>query len=250
MDSSGLSTKASTETHMESTTAPSISNDPMYVVTPQNDSKITTSEVNQMTTINATTLVEILNSVVAAANMETQSNEGRMSSQSLQFQLQLTPQTTAVDATENGVGEAKGKGRQSGTKGKGKEKQPWHYHLGGVRHSRVPLSPDIKEALEVAYISRIMSKNFRKEGQPEKERIARITGLELDKVHEWFKNRRKKDKLLQSRTHGINVPRGKRGRKPILPHLVVSPTTSTPNTKSINTEFPQVTTDSTTSTQQ
>ena len=55
--------------------------------------------------------------------------------------------------------------------------------LGGVRHSRVPLSPDIKEALEVAYISRIMSKNFRKEGQPEKERIARITGLELDKVH-------------------------------------------------------------------
>ena len=130
MDSSGLSTKASTETHVESTTAPSISNDPMYVVTPQNDSKITTSEVNQMTTINATTLVEILNSVVAAANIETQSNEGRMSSQSLQFQLQLTPQTTPVDATENGVSEAKGKGRQSGTKGKGKEKQPWHYHLG------------------------------------------------------------------------------------------------------------------------
>ena len=27
-----------------------------------------------------------------------------------------------------------------------------------------------------------MSKNFRKEGQPEKERIARITGLEIDKV--------------------------------------------------------------------
>lgn len=27
-----------------------------------------------------------------------------------------------------------------------------------------------------------MSKNFRKEGQPEKERIAQLTGLELDKV--------------------------------------------------------------------
>lgn len=34
----------------------------------------------------------------------------------------------------------------------------------------------------MAYVSRIMSKNFRKEGQPEKERIAHITGLELDKV--------------------------------------------------------------------
>lgn len=54
--------------------------------------------------------------------------------------------------------------------------------VGGVRHCRVPLSPEIKEALEVAYVSRIMSKNFRKEGQPEKERIARITGLEIDKV--------------------------------------------------------------------
>ena len=32
-------------------------------------------------------------------------------------------------------------------------------------------------------MSRIMSKNFRKEGQPEKERIARITGMDLDKVH-------------------------------------------------------------------
>ena len=35
----------------------------------------------------------------------------------------------------------------------------------------------------MAYVSRIMSKNFRKEGQPEKERIARITGISLDKVH-------------------------------------------------------------------
>lgn len=49
--------------------------------------------------------------------------------------------------------------------------------------ARVPLTPEIKEVLEVAYVSRIMSKNFRKEGQPEKERIARITGMEFDKVH-------------------------------------------------------------------
>ena len=28
-----------------------------------------------------------------------------------------------------------------------------------------------------------MSKNFRKEGQPEKERIARITGMDIDKVN-------------------------------------------------------------------
>lgn len=50
-------------------------------------------------------------------------------------------------------------------------------------HHRVPLSPDIKEVLEVAYTSKIMSKNFRKEGQPEKERLAQITGIELDKVN-------------------------------------------------------------------
>lgn len=37
-------------------------------------------------------------------------------------------------------------------------------------------------APQVAYVSRIMSKNFRKEGQPEKERIARITGMDIDKV--------------------------------------------------------------------
>lgn len=34
----------------------------------------------------------------------------------------------------------------------------------------------------MAYVSKIMSKNFRKEGQPEKERIARITGMDIDKV--------------------------------------------------------------------
>ena len=55
-----------------------------------------------------------------------------------------------------------------------------------MRHSRVPLTPELKEVLEVAYVSRIMSKNFRKEGQPEKERIARITGMDLDKVSVCF----------------------------------------------------------------
>ena len=47
---------------------------------------------------------------------------------------------------------------------------------------RVPLTPEMREVLEVAYVSKIMSKNFRKEGQPEKERIARITGMDIDKV--------------------------------------------------------------------
>lgn len=47
---------------------------------------------------------------------------------------------------------------------------------------RVPLTPELREVLEVAYVSKIMSKNFRKEGQPEKERIAKITGMELEKV--------------------------------------------------------------------
>ena len=47
---------------------------------------------------------------------------------------------------------------------------------------RTPLSPELREVLEVAYVSKIMSKNFRKEGQPEKERIANITGMDLEKV--------------------------------------------------------------------
>lgn len=47
------------------------------------------------------------------------------------------------------------------------------------------MSAEIKEALEVAYVTRIMSKTFRKEGQPEKERIAALTGLELEKVSKW-----------------------------------------------------------------
>lgn len=48
--------------------------------------------------------------------------------------------------------------------------------------NRVPLSAEMKEVLEVAYVSRVMSKNFRREGQPEKERLAQITGMELEKV--------------------------------------------------------------------
>ena len=47
---------------------------------------------------------------------------------------------------------------------------------------RVPLTPEIKEVLEVAYVSRLMSKNFRREGQPEKERIAQTIGMDLEKV--------------------------------------------------------------------
>ena len=49
-------------------------------------------------------------------------------------------------------------------------------------YCRVPLTPELREVLEVAYVSKIMSKNFRREGQPEKERIARITGMDVDKV--------------------------------------------------------------------
>ncbi|KAL5457077.1 hypothetical protein EMCRGX_G034314 [Ephydatia muelleri] len=86
-----------------------------------------------------------------------------------------------------------------------KDRQAWHYHLGGVRHCRVPITPEIREALEVAYISRIMSKNFRKEGQPEKERLSQI--------QEWFKNRRKKDKLISERQQGKKLPKGHRGRR-------------------------------------
>lgn len=94
-----------------------------------------------------------------------------------------------------------------------KDRQAWHYHLGGVRHCRVPITPEIREALEVAYISRIMSKNFRKEGQPEKERLAQVTGMEIDKIQEWFKNRRKKDKLISERQQGKKQLKGHRGRR-------------------------------------
>ncbi|CAI8003617.1 hypothetical protein GBAR_LOCUS3696 [Geodia barretti] len=94
-----------------------------------------------------------------------------------------------------------------------RERCEWHYHLGGVRHCRVPLGAELKEVLEVAYVSRVMSKNFRKEGQPEKERLAKITGMDIDKVQEWFKNRRKKDRLLQERAMGRNLPKCHRSRK-------------------------------------
>lgn len=99
----------------------------------------------------------------------------------------------------------------------------------------MPITPEIREALEVAYISRIMSKNFRKEGQPEKERLSQVTGMEIDKasqgcivlvkfhlpcddalhiqIQEWFKNRRKKDKLITERQQGKKLPKGHRGRR-------------------------------------
>ena len=34
-----------------------------------------------------------------------------------------------------------------------------------------------------------MSKNFRKEGQPEKERLAKITGMDIDKVKQYLSQR-------------------------------------------------------------
>ena len=109
------------------------------------------------------------------------------------------PASQSEDHTES---EAKRKGRVGRPRTKPqKEKADWHYHLGGVRHSRwvvtlplatytcnltthyrTPLTPEIREVLEVAYVSRIMAKTFRKEGQPEKERIAKVTGLPLEKV--------------------------------------------------------------------
>ncbi|XP_019849003.1 PREDICTED: uncharacterized protein LOC109580376 [Amphimedon queenslandica] len=195
-----------------------------------------------VTTISASALVEILNSV-ATAIVPGDGGTGA----NLQLQFQLTPATNievvgcmqeVSDQVSGGgrvEGQIKGKGQSlkkqtggRGNHGKLKDKQPWHYHLGGVRHCRVPLSPEIKEALEVAYVSRIMSKNFRKEGQPEKERIAQLTGLELDKVQEWFKNRRKKDKLVQSRVNSHGTPKGKRGRKLLLPHSVTRSLKNTP----------------------
>ena len=48
----------------------------------------------------------------------------------------------------------------------------------------------------------------------------------LIKVQEWFKNRRKKDKLLQSRVNCPGTPKGKRGRKLMLPHIVKTPPTT------------------------
>lgn len=36
-----------------------------------------------------------------------------------------------------------------------RERHEWHYHLGGVRHCRVPLNADLKEVLEVCILIRI-----------------------------------------------------------------------------------------------
>jgi hypothetical protein len=162
------------------------------------------------TTISASALVEILNSVTGFVIPSQNNSDG--SGAPIQV-VQLSGTTPCELEKEEDNSEPK---KQS----KGSTKQPWHYHLGGVRHCRVPLSAEIKEALEVAYVSRIMSKNFRREGQPEKERIAQLTGLEIEKVQEWFKNRRKKDKLVQSRINSKGTPKGKRGRKLLLPHSI------------------------------
>lgn len=169
---------------------------PVTMVTTLNNTSTTAVATSPVTTISATALVEILNSVASAVipNSTLGDHHGNPHLQ-LQFQLPTTVDKTQT-TTDGGEGEGEG---QSNDGQKGKEKQPWHYHLGescdqshdqryihclgGVRHCRVPLSAEIKEALEVAYVSRIMSKNFRKEGQPEKERIAQLTGLELDKVY-------------------------------------------------------------------
>ena len=50
------------------------------------------------------------------------------------------------------------------------------------------------------------------DGRKEKERIAEVTGLGYQKVHEWFRNRKKKEKLLCKRKKGlIPEPSLKRG---------------------------------------
>lgn len=53
-----------------------------------------------------------------------------------------------------------------------------------------------------------------------------LISIFLIKVQEWFKNRRKKDKLLQSRVNCPGTPKGKRGRKLMLPHIVKTPPTT------------------------
>lgn len=59
-------------------------------------------------------------------------------------------------------------------------------------------------------------------------------------VQEWFKNRRKKDKLIQQRLHGYKPPTGRRGRKPHIPHSIVHSTQSqsiqTPIITSLDTQ--------------
>lgn len=103
-----------------------------------------------VTTISASALVEILNSVATAVLP----GDGGALGANLQLQFQLTPATNIEvvgcmqEVPEEGGGgggrveergQVKGKGQGSkkqtggrGNQGKLKDKQPWHYHLGTV----------------------------------------------------------------------------------------------------------------------
>ena len=63
------------------------------------------------------------------------------------------------------------------------------------------LSSCLPKVLEVAWASRIIQPGV--DGRKEKERIASITGMSYSKVHEWFRNRRKKEKLVILRKRGL-----------------------------------------------
>ena len=63
------------------------------------------------------------------------------------------------------------------------------------------LSSCLLEVLEVAWASRIIQPGV--DGRKEKERIANVTGMSYSKVHEWFRNRRKKEKLVILRKKGL-----------------------------------------------
>ena len=96
------------------------------------------------THLSASALLEILSTIVTAANPDTSgtqtSSEAKEGSPSpslppIQVQLQLNPQpdvggTLIDDRREESDKGAKRKGKSTGTQGKGKDKQSWHYHLG------------------------------------------------------------------------------------------------------------------------
>ena len=64
-----------------------------------------------------------------------------------------------------------------------------------------PPPPCLPKVLEVAWASRIIQPGV--DGRKEKERIANVTGMSYSKVHEWFRNRRKKEKLVVLRKKGL-----------------------------------------------
>ena len=67
--------------------------------------------------------------------------------------------------------------------------------------------------------------------------------LYILQVQEWFKNRRKKDKLIKQRMHGYKPPTGRRGRKPHMPHSIAQSVQSDNNTLETDLEIAlQVTT--------